>query len=341
MVRRSRGRSPAIRIACSLAAIICAGNSVLFGDGYGNNTINGKVTGPGGRFVENIEVRLQTQSGVPMDIVYTDAQGEFTFRSVHDGVYHVVVDDTRYRRADVSAHVSGIIDPIERVFIALEPRGDSPSAGPQFANGSRTVSVQELKKRYSDKAVKEYTRGNTKMARGDLKGAIAAFEKAVALAPEMYPALGNLGNAYMQSGQLPGAEAAFRKALVANPDSAESYVNLGHVYLEMRKYDEATEALSRGLKRDPSDAFAYFFLGMTDLGMGKTGEGEANLKKALDLNEPEVPTAHLALANLYLTTHRVSLARQQLENFLKARPQDAQADHARDVLTRLKTEAPE
>ncbi|MGE5327131.1 MAG: tetratricopeptide repeat protein [Deltaproteobacteria bacterium] len=308
------------------------------GDGYGTNTIIGKVTGPDGRFVGNIEVRLQTQSGVAVDVEYTDEQGGFTFRGVSDGVFHVVIDDARYQRANMTAHVSAMIEPIYRVVFSLKDRSDSPKTPAPFAGDSQTVSVQELKKRYPDKAVKEYTRGNEKLARGDLKGAIAAFEKAVALAPEMYPALGNLGNAYLQSGRLPDAESAFEKALKANPDSAESYVNLGHVYFEMHKYSEAAGTLSRAVQRDPNSALAHFFLGMTDIGIGKMRDAEMNLRRALDLNESEVATAHLALANLYLKTQRVPQAQEQLESFLKLRPQDAQANHVRDVLARLKTE---
>lgn len=338
-----RGQSWAVRLAwclAAMAALFCAGRAAVPGDGYGSNTIVGRVSGPGGNFVKNLEVRLQSQSGVPLDYVYTDDKGEFSFRGVQDGAYHVIIDDARFRRSDVVTEVRAVYDPVQHIYISLESRGDSPKTPAPFAGVSQTVSVQELKKRYPDKAVKEYARGNEKLARGDLKGAIAAFEKAVALAPEMYPALGNLGNAYLQSGRLPDAESAFEKALKANPDSADSYVNLGHVYFEMHKYNEAAKALSRAVQQDPNKALAYFFLGMTNIGTGKTREAETNLKRALDLNETEVATAHLVLANLYLKTQRVPQAREQLEGFLKVRPQDAQANHVRDVLARLKTEGP-
>ena len=335
-----RGRISAACLACCLTALfVCAGNAVLLGVGNGTNTITGKVSGPGGKFLENIEVRLQSESGIPADSVYTDEQGQFVFQGVRDGSFHVIVSDARYQPVDVLTHVNSQIDPLQHVFIALRLRDGSTSSTPPFSSGSQTVSVNELRKRYPEKAVKEYTRGNAKMSRGDLKAAIAAFEKAVALAPEMYPALGNLGNAYLKSGRLPDAESAFQRALKANPGSAESYVNLGHVYFEMHKYKEAAEALSRGVEQDPNNALGHFFLGMTDIRMGRTREAEKSLSRALALNEPEVADAHLALANLYLKTHRVPQAREQLEGFLRVRPQDAQANHVRDVLARLKAEA--
>jgi tetratricopeptide (TPR) repeat protein len=338
MTGKLRGHSTAIRFVCGLAACLFAAGALL-AEGYGPNTIAGKVTGPGGRFVENIEVILQNLSGYAVDSVYTNAQGEFTFRGVDNGLYHVIVNDSRYQKAEVRANVTSPLEPIARVFLSLDPRGGSSSSSPpHYTTGAHTVSVQELKAKFPDKAVKEYTKGNTKMERGDTQGAIVAFKKALAVAPGMYPALNNLGTAYLQGGQLAEAEETFRKALDADASSADLYVNLGHVYFEMRKYDQAAAALSSGLTRDPNNAFAYFFLGMTDLRIGKTIEGEVNLKKALDLNEPEVATAHLALANLYLAAHREPLARKHLESFLKVRPQDSQADHVRAVLTRLTAE---
>jgi tetratricopeptide (TPR) repeat protein len=310
----------------------------LWGQGSGVNTIFGKVAGPGGRPVE-VKVQLQNESGYVVDTVYTDQEGGFTFQSVRDGVYRVFVDDDRFQRTAVTAHVTTTIDPIDHVYLALEPRGGSSPPATVNRGGPHTISARELKEKFPKGAFREYEKGNKKMEQGDVEGAIAHFEKAVALAPEMCPALNNLGNAYLQTHRAADAEAAFRKAVAADPDAPESYVNLGHVYYEMHQYDQAEDALSRGLKRDPNAALAYFFLGLTDLRTGKKHEGEANLQRALDLNDPDVVTAHLILANLYLESHRESQARKQLETFLKLRPQDPQATHIREVLARLKAES--
>src|SRR5262249_10479039 len=52
---------------------------------------------------------------------------------------------------------------------------------------------------------------------GDLPGAIAAFEKAIAFKPDFAVAHYNLGNALYHQGDLPGAIAAYRKAIEFKP----------------------------------------------------------------------------------------------------------------------------
>jgi tetratricopeptide (TPR) repeat protein len=310
----------------------------LWGQGTGVDTIRGKVAGPRGRPV-GVKVQLQNEAGYVVDTVYCDAEGGFTFQAVHDGAYHVFVDDPRYQRSEASARVEATFYPIADVFIPLEARSASSSVAPEYSGGPHTVSVRELSQKFPKQALREYEKGNKNFERGDMKGAIAHFEKAVALAPQMVPALNNLGNAYLQTHRTADAEAVFRKAVTADPDAPDAYVNLGHAYYEMRKYDQAEDFLSRGLQRDPNAAVAYFFLGLTEMRTGKNNAGERDLKRALGLNDPGVVTAHLILANLYLETHRVTQAREQLESFLKSRPQDPQAGHIREVLARLKAES--
>jgi len=256
-----------------------------------------------------------------------------------DGVYHVIVDDDRYKRGEVSARVENTVVSMDFVFLSLESRVASTPTSPPYADGSTAVSIKELKANYPKEAVKQYEKGNSKMQHGDLEGAIEHLEKAVALAPGMYPAMNNLGTAYLQARQMDKAEAIFEKALAANPNSADSYVNLGHLYFETHQYPQAEKSLLRGLERNPGAALAYFFLGLTYERMGKLPEAEMNLQKALVQNDPAVAMAHLVLADLYMRTDRQGKAREQLETFLKDRPNDPQADHARQILARLKTQS--
>lgn len=310
----------------------------LRGQGSGVNTIRGKVAGPDGRPAA-VQVHLQNQAGYVVDTVYTNEEGEFTFQAVYDGVYHVMVDDPRYRHAEAFARVAVNVYPTTSVFISLELRDKPPTTVAGYSGGAHTVSVQELKAKFPKPAVREYEKGNKKMGQGDREGAIKCFKKAVAIAPGMTPALNNLGTAYLETHRMGEADAMFRKAMAADPDAPDSYINLGHVYFELREYDQAKKFLAEGLKRDPAAALAYFFLGLTAVRTGETRAGEADLQKALDLNDPRVVSAHLILADLYLKTHRISEARLQLKSFLKIRPQDPQAGHIREVLERLKAES--
>jgi tetratricopeptide (TPR) repeat protein len=306
--------------------------------GAGSDTIRGKVVGPDGRGVE-IRVQLQNQAGYVVDTTYSDSNGQFTFQAVHDGVYIVFADDPAYRRAEASAHVAWSVVPTADVYISLEARGSPVKSSPRFESGTSTVSVKELKAKFPKKAVKEYEKGNAKLQRGDAKGAIPHYEKALQLAPAMYPVLNNLGNAYLQTHRTDLAEATFKKAMAADPAAADPLVNLGHLYYETQKYDQAEKFLLRGLEHDPQATLAYFLLGLTEVRLRKFRAAEENLEKSLIGGNPRMAQAHLILAELFMRSREFSKARRHLETYLKIRPQDPQADHIRAILSQLKAES--
>lgn len=311
----------------------------LFGQGSGPDSIHGKITGRGGRPLA-VLVNLKTQAGYVIDTVLSDSTtGEFVFIGVRDGVYHVIVADKEYGQGEASAMVNSMFMPTTFVYISVTLPEDNSTPPPKgYSASPHAISVRELRARFPKDAVKEYERGNKKMAGGDLNGAITHFEKAVALAPEMFPAWNNLGSAYLQAHQMEKAESAFQRAITANPQGADAYLNLGHVYYEVQKYIEAERLLLRALDLNPQAALARFFLGLTYEHAGKLPAAEENLEKALDGTEPSVLTAHLVLAELFLRTGRPNKAREHLEAYLKDRPGDPQADHIRQVLARLKSD---
>jgi Tfp pilus assembly protein PilF len=311
----------------------------LFSQGSGPDSIHGKITGQGGRPLA-VMVSLKTQAGYVIDTVYSDSTtGQFTFIGARDGTYHIIVDDKEYGRGEASATVDSTFMPTTFVYISVTPPGNNSAPPPKgYSESPHAISVQELRTKFPKDAVKEYERGNKKMAGRDLNGAIAHFENAVALAPAMFPAWNNLGNAYLQAHQMDEAEAAFQRAVSENPGGADAYVNLGHLYYETKNYSEAERLLMRAVEYDPQVALAYFFLGLTYEHAGKLSAAEKNLEKALEGTDPAVLTAHLVLADLFIRTDRPDKAREHLEAYLRDRPGDPQADHIRKVLARLKSQ---
>ena len=337
MMRRRYARRILIILLAfiGLASWVPENSSPAFAQDVGLDGISGRVVGPGNHSVGLIEVRLHlAATRNVLQITTASPGGEFQFRNVGDGDYFVTVDSDNYEHAEVAFTV--YLGKTNTLTLELVPKRIGPRTGPQDVKASSpTVSVNDLTAKFPKKAIKEYLRGNDAMQRKDPAAAIEHYKKAVAIAPEMYAAINNLGIACTLTHRYPEAEAAFQKALSVDPSSTDAYVNLGHVYFEMEKYDQAEDLLARGLKRDPRSALAYYFLGMTQLRAGKSSEGETNLEKATELNDPAAAVAHLELANLYIKTHRASRAREHLEAFLKLKPNDPRVEHIRQVLARL------
>lgn len=313
--------------------------ALLRAQGTGQNIIRGKVSGPDGRPVE-VQVNLREVTRNVVNSTLSNSNGDFTFEMVGDGRYYVTVDSDLYQHSEVATRVAWSINPYAVVLVSLAPLpGTSKKPEGEIQKGSPSITVQELKAKFSKKAVKEYEKGNTQMGRGEVEAAIESYQRAVALAPEMYPALNNLGNAYLGLKRLPEAEAAFRKALAANPGGAEPCINLGHLFYERKQYDQAEKFLRRGLERYPHSALAYLLLGFTYARTGNLQAAETNFLNSLAQNDASVVGAHLELANLYLRTNRRHKAREQLEAYLQAQPNDPQADRIRQTIARLKNPA--
>ena len=81
--------------------------------------------------------------------------------------------------------------------------------------------------------------------KGDLKSAIASYEKASEVSPTDYVPYSNIGSAYYAEGDYVKAETAFLKALELSPNNVSVYTKLYEVYF-------------KGLKRNLDEMNAFF-----------------------------------------------------------------------------------
>jgi len=88
-------------------------------------------------------------------------------------------------------------------------------------------------------------------AAGDLPGARAALERAVARDPSLAAAWFTLGLACQDQGDAPPAIAAFQAALAAWPGFHEAAFNLGVTLQEARRLDDALDAYAAAWRLRP------------------------------------------------------------------------------------------
>ncbi|MBX3508702.1 MAG: tetratricopeptide repeat protein [Parvibaculum sp.] len=77
--------------------------------------------------------------------------------------------------------------------------------------------------------------------------AVAAFEKAIELNPNLAAAYGNLGNAEQKRGNMEAAAAAYERACALNPKDTISYVSFGMARMKLGHAREAAEIFERTL----------------------------------------------------------------------------------------------
>ncbi|MCG2626904.1 tetratricopeptide repeat protein [Bradyrhizobium sp. WYCCWR 13023] len=98
-------------------------------------------------------------------------------------------------------------------------------------------------------------RGAILMARQELHGAIAEFERAIAIAPSS-AAFANRGSAFQQLGQLDQAHDSYQRAVALAPSNPQNHFALSEVLGQMGRHDEAIGALERTVALDKAFPFA-------------------------------------------------------------------------------------
>ena len=169
---------------------------------------------------------------------------------------------------------------------------------------------------------------------GDLDGAIAAHEAALARDPALAEAhanlislygrarrwakaedqyravvaLGvNLGTAHYDYGVLLGlqekwdlAAEAYRQAIAVNPLHAQAHNNLGQILERQRQIGGAADAYRRAVDSQPTFRLARFNLGRMLLALGRTQEAIAELEKLTTPRDAEAPRYLFALATAHV-----------------------------------------
>jgi tetratricopeptide (TPR) repeat protein len=169
---------------------------------------------------------------------------------------------------------------------------------------------------------------------GDLAGAIAAHEAALARDPSIAQAHVNLISLYgrtrdwaraeqhyravvalgfsldeahydygvllgLQEQWGPAAE-AYRQAIASNPRHAQAHNNLGQMLERERKVDEAMVEYRRAVDSQPAFRMARFNVGRMLLALGRNDEAIGELEKAVQPRDGETPLYLFALATAHV-----------------------------------------
>ncbi|MDE5443833.1 tetratricopeptide repeat protein [Bradyrhizobium sp. CSA207] len=98
-------------------------------------------------------------------------------------------------------------------------------------------------------------RGAILLARKELHGAIAEFDRAIAIAPSS-AAFANRGSAFQQLGRLDEAHGSYQSAVELAPSDPQKHFALSEVLTQMGRDDEAIGALERTVALDKAFPFA-------------------------------------------------------------------------------------
>ena len=169
---------------------------------------------------------------------------------------------------------------------------------------------------------------------GNDEGALAEYERVLALDPANFTAMRRLSNLYDRRGgkeDFKKAEELYRKVAKARPNDADVWNDWGvSLYLRAGKdnWAEAEKKLREAVRLDPQSARAHCNLGKV-LGQTERYEEAYREFRAAQLSESE---AHCDLAFLYWTRGKLDDARQECRI---AREKDPSNTKVRDMLAAM------
>jgi len=143
---------------------------------------------------------------------------------------------------------------------------------------------------YSADALNLYDSGCTLMLSGNNTGAVALYNKAIALEPEYFEAWNGIADALNRDGQFDDAIAASNRSLEIQPDYVNGWINRGQILYNIgyryedvahdmamadTLYVEQLSAFEKAISLDPDNAEAWFNKGYALAGMKRYDEAIA------------------------------------------------------------------
>jgi tetratricopeptide (TPR) repeat protein len=136
--------------------------------------------------------------------------------------------------------------------------------------------------------------GNVLRDKKDVAGAVAAYQEAIHLDPKLAGPHNGLGNALHDQGNLAGAVAAYREAIRLDSKFAMPHYNLGRMLQDKGDLTGAVVAYKEAIRLDPKYANAHNNLGNVLRAKGDLAGAVAAYKEAIRL-DPKDANAHYNL----------------------------------------------
>jgi tetratricopeptide (TPR) repeat protein len=250
-------------------------------------------------------------------------------KSRKDGGYTImVIDGTIRYKYTITA--PGYDTYEETIKMTL---GDTVKRDFELSKGGGTTSTTEvqLQGAKADPAVTAYNEGATLMNSGDVAGAIAKFEAAVAAKPDLVAGWMGLAKAQARQKNHQKAIDAAKKALESDDEDSDMWAILHQSYTALG--DKANAAIA--LQKLPANANQLFNQAARLINDGKDAEAETALKQAVAA-DAKFAQAYYELGMVYVRTGKSPEAREALSRYLELEPSGKDAPTAKEMLSYLK-----
>ncbi len=302
------------------------------------NSITGFVFGDSRTPVARVYVELQTDFYSMVARAQTNGSGMYTFSGLPAGLYTVKVltSGTDYEEQSKSVSlvpvsvIQGRGSVFEQVdfYLKVRPRrGSGPLASPGVLFAQDVPA--EAKRLYE--AGLEDLKDN-----GNENEAFTKLKRSIEIYPDYYYALDRLGNEYVMRGFYEPAIILLSKAIKINPRSFSSTFGLGLAEYRLNRIDQALEHFKSSVKIEKDSANGHLWMGISLHSKNNLTAALDSLLQANKLSKETVPEVHWQLARVYKDLKRYRESADELELYLKYRPDAANAAEIRKIVQVLR-----
>jgi tetratricopeptide (TPR) repeat protein len=200
-----------------------------------------------------------------------------------------------------------------------------------YLTNLKNVAPTERRVAKEDPAVDAYNAGAGLANSGDLKGAAAKFQEAIAAKPDMTAAWIALAKVSHKIKDYPKAIEAANKVLAIDNEDTEMWAVLADAYTATGDKAKAAEASAKV----PKNAGALFNEAARLINAGNDGEAEKMLKQAVTADE-KMAIAYYELGMIYVRGGKSAEAKTNLNKYLELEPNGKDAATAKEMLSYLK-----
>lgn len=121
-------------------------------------------------------------------------------------------------------------------------------------------------------------------------------------------------------GDIDGAIATLQRAIAARPDDAVYLNTLGSVLIDAYRYDDAIDLLRQATRRDESLASAWYNLGLAHMRAMQVDESATALRRALKLSPDVAINAYAMIGDMYRAEGRIDEAQTAYRDAIARQP---------------------
>jgi tetratricopeptide (TPR) repeat protein len=158
----------------------------------------------------------------------------------------------------------------------------------------------------------------------DARGAVADFDKALAIDPAYVTAWINRASAKASLGDEEGSLADYAQALELDPEDRRAWSNRGAYHAQRGRYEAGVADLSRAIELDPRDARSWDMRGVAHSKLGRLEAAAADYERSLEL-APTVAQTWRNRALLHTRREDWASAISDLDRCLQLEPRLANA----------------